>query len=467
MLICNLVATPFQTETNNSRSFFDNASEPVALVRQGNSLCVDELAALQARQPLKHLALQNFMGKTLLSSSIPSIGVACSGGGLRASIATLGLLRGLEKIGLLDAVSYIAGNSGSTWTLAAWQVHDISLEELTQYMKVKMQNTTSQENFDKEALMKALFSKIENLKPFSLNDIWGAWLAGGFFGKGSCDEHNIYLADLAPKAADGLYPIPLFAAAIGETAPCYQWAEFSPFEIGSQYLNAWIRTTAFGKKFNKGVSVDKTETENFGYLLGLFGSLYAASVTDVLAGILADLKEQVNTCFSLPYLSWLPLINNMRISPPDICNFAHNLQDSPLACEYYLTFIDAGFAFGLPFPPLLRRNIQVYIVCDASSDVLVENNSTMRAVQAYAQVNGYPFPPIDYTKLVTQKMSVHTDPTNPAAPVIIYIPNFESFSTFKASYSPEEFDRLMLGIEKAVTDNVQTLKQALSIAIPA
>lgn len=461
----NIAAQHDQYVTGNNRSFFDYASEPVATVCQGNDLCQQELDALKVRNTRTHATLQKFMGVDLLPDNAPSIGVACSGGGLRASIATLGLLRGLEKIGILDAVNYTAGNSGSTWILASWLVHDKSLEQLTEYIKSKIRDTIDRDNFDKTALIHALTDKIKNLKPFSLNDIWGAWLAGGFFGTGDGCEHTITLADIAPKVASGAYPIPLFAATIGETAPCYHWAEFSPFKIGSEYLNTWINASDFGKRFDTGLSFDTSKTESFGYLLGLFGSLYAMSITDVIEMIQNDLEQYFNTELSLPFLSWLPWVNNVRISPPDVCNFAHNLPNCPLADEHYLTFVDAGFAFGLPFPALLRRNVQVYIVCDASSDVLIESANTMHKVQDYASKNNYPFPPIDYTTITKQKISVFADPANPAAPVIIYIPNFDSFSTFKASYTTEEFDQLMLGMEQAVTDNVETIKQALALKI--
>lgn len=471
MLTCNAIAAP-DSQANAVRCFGDYASEPVAAVRQGNDLCQEELAVLQARSSRSHTTLQNFMGVPLSPDNIPSIGVACSGGGLRAAIAALGLLRGLAKIGLLDAVSYAAGTSGSTWTLASWFVHDkrfassnANLDQLTDYLRPRMANTLSSTVVDKEAMVQALLAKLKKFQPFSLNDIWGSWLAGGFFGKGNGNEHNLYLADIAPNTSDGRMPIPLFTAAIGQTAPCYQWAEFSPFEIGSEYLNTWISPSAFGKEFNAGVSFDKSDTQNFGYLLGLFGSLYAASSTDIIQTIRQDLEVEYKKAFLLSFLSWLPWINNLRISPPDVYNFSQNLPNSPLADNDYLTFVDAGFAFGLPFPPLLRRNIQVYIVCDATSDVLSEIGNTMHPVQSYARDHNYPFPSIDYRTITKQKISVFAEPENPAAPVVIYIPNFDSFSTLKTSYTPKEFDEVMLGIERAITDNVATIKQALALKI--
>ncbi|OWK62666.1 Cytosolic phospholipase A2 epsilon [Lonchura striata] len=55
-----------------------------------------------------------------------------TGGGTRALTSLLGNLLGLQKLGLLDAISYITGSSGSTWTLshlyqsADWSHKDLS-----------------------------------------------------------------------------------------------------------------------------------------------------------------------------------------------------------------------------------------------------------------------------------------------------------------------------------------------------
>jgi hypothetical protein len=47
-------------------------------------------------------------------------GVSFSGGGTRSSAATLGHLRGLEAIGLLDRLGYISAVSGGGWTATPW-----------------------------------------------------------------------------------------------------------------------------------------------------------------------------------------------------------------------------------------------------------------------------------------------------------------------------------------------------------
>ena len=72
-----------------------------------------------ARRPSRILDMLLYL---ILSTNCPSsnaqapvIAVLGSGGGLRAHIACLGVLSELKELGLLDAVTYLAGVSGSTW----------------------------------------------------------------------------------------------------------------------------------------------------------------------------------------------------------------------------------------------------------------------------------------------------------------------------------------------------------------
>lgn len=46
---------------------------------------------------------------------IPVVGINAEGGGMRAMISLYGHLLALQKLGLLDCVTYFSGISGSTW----------------------------------------------------------------------------------------------------------------------------------------------------------------------------------------------------------------------------------------------------------------------------------------------------------------------------------------------------------------
>lgn len=48
-------------------------------------------------------------------AQVPVVAVLGSGGGTRAMTSLYGSLAGLQDLGLLDAVTYLSGVSGSTW----------------------------------------------------------------------------------------------------------------------------------------------------------------------------------------------------------------------------------------------------------------------------------------------------------------------------------------------------------------
>jgi hypothetical protein len=77
-----------------------------------------ELEALKARAKKTVPALQKFREDNkipLPNDRKPTIGIALSGGGWRAMLSSAAFLDGLSEIGLLDAVSYVAGLSGGSW----------------------------------------------------------------------------------------------------------------------------------------------------------------------------------------------------------------------------------------------------------------------------------------------------------------------------------------------------------------
>ncbi len=435
-------------------------------VRQGNDLCTKEIDAFNARSVIVRQALQKFTGQSLENQPIPSIGIVVSGGSCRAALTTVGLLRGLEKIGLLNAAMYLSSLSGSTWAAASWYTHDnMNIEQWTQYLKQRIQSGFELKSLNSSAIFNNIANKVVSGLGFSFNDIWGALIADLFLNSSTSTIPNLFLSDLQLQTSNGSFPIPLFSSVIGQTEPLYQWAEFSPFEIGSTYLKTWIPTTAFGKKFIKGISNDGAQEENLGFMLGIFGSAYAASAGDIVQAIKESFIAEFGDIIGPKLLPKDTKDKALRFFPPIVPNFVYKMSNIPLAKEETLTLIDAGFAFNLPFPPLLRRNVSLYIVCDASSDATSAIESDLHEVEEWAKQNGYTLPSIDYKKLVSTPLSVWADINNPKIPIIIFLPCFETFSSGKFSYSNKEFDQVVNGIEKVVVDNMTTIKHAVELAI--
>ncbi|KAM3584306.1 hypothetical protein VKS41_003130 [Umbelopsis sp. WA50703] len=91
-----------------------------AVVREGNELSDDEKAFIEARKQRMIKKFANFIGVSedeIHIDDLPVIGVASSGGGIRAMIGNAGYLKAMEETGVLDCTMYTAAVSGSTWTL--------------------------------------------------------------------------------------------------------------------------------------------------------------------------------------------------------------------------------------------------------------------------------------------------------------------------------------------------------------
>ncbi|KAI8644052.1 acyl transferase/acyl hydrolase/lysophospholipase, partial [Parasitella parasitica] len=63
-----------------------------------------------------------------------------------------------------------------------------------------------------------------------------------------------------------------------ETNDLYQWFEFTPYDMGSEEINAWIPTWSFGRKFENGKNLERLPEQSLGILMGMFGSAFVASL---------------------------------------------------------------------------------------------------------------------------------------------------------------------------------------------
>ncbi len=82
-----------------------------AQVRVGNQLPQAEKDYLAKRRPRVKKALEKLTGRNLDGKYVPNIAILGSGGGYRAMLYFTGLLTGADKIGLLNAVTYLLGQN--------------------------------------------------------------------------------------------------------------------------------------------------------------------------------------------------------------------------------------------------------------------------------------------------------------------------------------------------------------------
>lgn len=123
----SLVKDVFTTESLIHKDIHDAVRYPeimqIAQVRQGVDLGPEEKAFLVKRKIHVRNHFARYLGldpDQVHPDDIPVIGFGGSGGGYRAMIGYLGYMTEMRKAGLWDLITYVAGVSGTCWSIAAY-----------------------------------------------------------------------------------------------------------------------------------------------------------------------------------------------------------------------------------------------------------------------------------------------------------------------------------------------------------
>lgn len=269
-------------------------------------LMPDEQNALRNREKKTAETIIRIAGEHRV---LPRVGLCMSGGGLRAMYSGLGFSIGMQEEGILDAVSYAAGLSGSTWFLMKWlKDSDKGLNGVRQDLVSSMVKGLEPEEIEdpstmekgkraaEQLLLGSWYSPAEGFRAqlaatticpegkcpavprYRTVDLWAHALSRSVF-KGE-DKYNFTLSSLAPTAIEGRTPLPLFTAIRTESddeyaaalkdwqasggmrdeQPLrdYQWFEATPFSAsflaaqkGAEPVKRRIPMRALGRKFEK------------------------------------------------------------------------------------------------------------------------------------------------------------------------------------------------------------------------
>jgi phospholipase A2 len=394
----------------------------VALVRKSNDLCLEEKAYLSKRLPLVAHALEKLNDNKKISK-VPTIALACSGGGYRAMLYTIGALVGAGKDKLTDTLSYVVGLSGSTWALSSWISSGKSIDELHDWI-IDNIGLDMQECDEDDCMLigKTLLTKYCASQPIGFVDIYGACIANDLLDFFSKNKEETHLSDQRTLINDGSLPLPIYTAISGESNDDEKlWYEFTPYEVGAAWLTAYVPTWAFGRKFKNGKSVTDAPEQSLGTLLGTFGLAVGLSLKDffVQEGIADSLKMPVMKSLIQRVLE---RYGDDRLISAEYLNFVVGLDETRFNNLPILHLIDAGLNDNLPYAPISgqrpERKADIIIFVDASAGLVGEE---LRKVELYAQTQNLPFPVIDYTNINKRAVSIFKD-KNPQVPIVIYIP---------------------------------------------
>lgn len=442
----------------------------IAYVREGNELCADEREYVIKRTEFIKAKLQKNSDQ-----SVPNISIVCSGGGYRAMLYSLGALKGLEKVGILDLATYLIGLSGSTWAIGTWLSSGLTLDAFHKWLINNIGYQLNElDNEDFTLMAEVLLTKYCMGQPVGFVDMYGAFIANDLFDCFSNEKIMVHLSDQAERVKSATVPFPIYTAISAQHPKAeYLWYEFTPYEVGASWLHAYVPTWAFGRKFKNGVSVNTAPEQPFGTLLGTFGLAVGITVERMFSE--ANVSEKMSSALLKTIIK--KILNHYGDSRPisaEYANFAFGLPDRLFKDLKVTDMVDAGINCNLPYVPVsgmrTERKADVIIFIDASAGNIGDE---LKKVESYAHWHGLSFPTIDYDQIGKHAVSVFKDIQKSDAPIVIYVPRIvdesllaahhddmpdlyqclhlfdvekcilkESCNTFNFSYSPDQADKL-------------------------
>ena len=446
-----------------------------AIIRRGQELAWQETDFLSERFPKVKKALEQSIDMHLASNEIPRIAICASGGGMRAATATLGLLEGLHNIGLIDGITYAAGLSGSSWTIASFVELGLPMDSYSQHFVTAL----SEKNYVSFRKIPSLFTKLLHvLRPknifaqrYGAIDLYGVSLANTFFHNidTSFGAEDIRLSDSQRYLVEGSSFFPIYTAVQTE-GELVNTATFTPYEFSIDNLSLSIPIWALGRKFKNGVTINFAPELSLGFLMGIWGS--------AMSGAFGELMRRMEATSLLP--STLAKLKNFfietnltefKIAPINVCNPLYGVENSSIRNLQEISLIDSGYSYNLPLLPLLKkeRKIDLIVVMDASASVH-KNAPMFQEVIDMANDEGVLFEQIDFEKIANQPISIIKGKAGTKAPTILFIPpvknekidpNFDpkdafekpTYDTTKFIYAAEDIKKLSGVLRQNIIDN--------------
>lgn len=300
----------------------------VAEVRRGIDLCTQETTFLIERREFVRQAFAKYLevDQTLVHhDDIPIVGFGGSGGGLRAMITVLGFCDESKKTGLWDVFTYVAGVSGSCWSLAAYYTFgEVSMAKVIEHCKRRFSpyHPLSYRAI-RELLATGAYATLgpliqkrkSGLKTVAM-DLYSVLTTGYLFlhkdpsltpggpgwdaKKEVAGYHSEWYKWSHALLQDGKQPLPILTAVRHERPlisngvlhdSWFQWFEMTPFEIGCDELQAWVPTWGFGRPFEGGKSQMQLPEQSLALLLGLCTSAPAAHWKSYLVTVERNLSR--------------------------------------------------------------------------------------------------------------------------------------------------------------------------------
>ena len=202
----------------------------------------------------------------------------------------------------------------------------------------------------------------------------------------------------------------------------------------------------------------------------MFGSAYAASLTDAIKSVSQDLCDRLNV-EDILIQDVQPIVKRLldkihtptfRISPVKVPNFTYKMQLNKMHRIQNLHLLDYGINFNLPFFPFLReeRKPDILIICDASSDASDCDFTQLKNAQAFAKQQKAKFPSLTKFKNITSNLKIFYE-YDPTVPLVIYVANQTEASTLDMTYDEKQFDSIYLPMVETITKSKTAIIKAI------
>uniref|UniRef100_A0A8C5TWX2 Phospholipase A2 n=1 Tax=Malurus cyaneus samueli TaxID=2593467 RepID=A0A8C5TWX2_9PASS len=454
--------------------------------RLGFDLCTDEQNFLQNRKKVVAAALKDVLHleEDLQDHEVPIVAVTTSGCGIRALTAMYGSILGLQKLRVLDCVSYISGSSGTTWTMtklyedADWSRKDLGeviVEARKQAAKCKMGAfcLKSLRNYYRE-----LSQRTQAGHKTSFIDLWGLMIESML--NDGVIHHR--LSDQRQAVNQGQNPLPIYLALNVKdkvtTKDFREWVEFTPYEVGFLKYGAFIRAEDFGSEFFMGRLMKKLPESRICFMQGMWSSIFSKNLLD--AWHAADNSEdfwhrwtqdkvteidlpekpyEMATCVFTPTSGLSTTLRDILTDRPAVSKYHNFLRGFQMHNEYiqhehftrwkdtlldnspndlrghsdHLELVDAAFFFETSYPPLLRPDLILGLFC-VSYAAAVEQ--PLEQACKYFAEQEIPFPCIGLTddEKNLKECYMFDGANTPGAPLLLYFPLVND--TFQAYVAP-------------------------------
>jgi len=179
-------------------------------------------------------------------------------------------------------------------------------------------------------------------------DIYGALIVNNIFSPLE-KRQLLKLSYQKNKIADGDFICPIYTSVEPKGNMHYEWYEFTPYEIGANYLNAYIPSWAFGRQFKNGmsssfstvISNEYPAEQSLSSLLGIFGSAFEVDLQETISIICnSDNKLSYIEQKIIDIISKLPFAQERL--PSKNFNFTYGSSNSPIKNQQYISLIDGG-----------------------------------------------------------------------------------------------------------------------------